>query len=80
MIKTGVINLKSENFFDVFCGECGNKMRIKQEDEMYKLICENCNILRDGKFLENFFDEKYRGKISKIEITNNNSAKIFFVE
>ncbi len=74
MIKTGVINLKKEIYFDIVCGECGSIMHTKQD----KFICEICNIQRDGKFLESFFTEKYRDKIKKIEITNVNSAKIYF--
>ena len=70
--------MQNQNFFDVLCGECGRKMNMSEAYEAYSFVCENCNIQRDGDFLEGFFAEKYRDKIKKIEITNINSAKIYF--
>ena len=59
---------------NIYCGICGEKMN----KDSHFFVCNGCNVKRDGRFLKSFFAEKYRDKIKKIEITNVNSAKIYF--
>lgn len=69
--------------FEVVCSECkGKKMSVKTKkykDKTYiYLICESCNMRLNGDFVKCFFEEKYRDRISRMEITNKHSAIIYF--
>ncbi len=63
--------------FDILCGVCGGNLSVYDDRNMI-LKCEVCENEIDGELLKNFFDEKYKDKISSIEITNRYSAKISF--
>lgn len=65
--------------FDVLCGSCGAKMLVSRDGcEGVELACKNCNKILNGNFVKCFFDDKYIGKIRCVEITNSNSATIYF--
>lgn len=69
--------------FEIVCAECnGGKMTVetkKYKDKTYiYLVCKNCNVRLNGEFVKCFFEEKYRERIKRMEITNKHSAKIFF--
>ena len=73
MIKTEVINVENKNFFEIVCGVCGEKMIVEDTE----LKCPKGCMCVNKDYLNNFLDEKYRDKITKIEVTNKNSAKIY---
>ena len=66
--------MENNDFIELVCGICGGKMCV--EDEFLK--CLNGWICVSADYLKNFFDEKYKDKITRIEVTNKNSAKIYF--
>ena len=74
MIKTEVINVENKNFFEIVCGKCGEKMTVVDTE----LKCPQGCMCVNKEYLNNFLDEKYRDKITRIEVTNKNSAKIYF--
>lgn len=76
MNKTGVVILANKNETEILCGKCGGKMY----EELLNIKCHNCNMYINGKYLKNFFSEKYRDKIIKIEVNDENSAKIYFAK
>lgn len=75
--------LKRSNLdFEIICGECKGKIFTQQKKGKNKnyiyLWCKICRKRISGEFIKNFLTEKYADRISKIEITDNSSAKIFF--
>ena len=66
--------MKNNELFEIVCGICGEKMCAVDND----LKCLKGCMCVNSDYLKNFFDEKYKDKITKIEVTNNNSAKIYF--
>lgn len=82
--KVGKIMRKSNLDFNIICGECFNKMYVQKKrykDKTYKYLwCKNCKKRVNADYISSFLKQKYVGKIDRIEIANQHSAKIFFLK
>ncbi len=80
--RVGKIMCKNTMDFNIICGECFGKMyvqRKKYKDKIYKYLwCKNCKKRVNADYVSPFLTEKYIGKIGRIEVENQHSAKIFF--
>ena len=66
--------MENNDFIELVCGICGGKMTV---GDTY-IKCPRGCMWANKDYLNNFLDEKYRDKITRIEVTNKNSAKIYF--
>ncbi len=72
--EADVCSNKGTVIFDIICGDCKGKISLHTCGYLH---CENCKKCINGDFIKHFFDKKYEGKIRRMEITNEYSAKIF---
>lgn len=68
--------------FDILCGECKGNLKIQEKKSKNKIYtylwCKKCKKRINADFVKNFLSEKYKEKISCMEITSKYSARIFF--
>lgn len=82
--KAGSMLCKKKIDFNIICTECFDKMYVQKKrykDKTYKYLwCKNCKKHINADYISPFLADKYAGKIDRIEIENEHSARIFFLE